>query len=69
MRLRPQIGVDEQPQPGRPLGEETLDEARRVERDELMQRAFRQALFGKRRRGNRAGRDQNGKILEPAAAR
>ena len=62
-KVRPQIGFDEQRQSRLPMGEETLDEARRVERDELMKRAFRQALLGERRRGDGAGGHQHSEVL------
>ncbi len=43
--------------------EEAPHEARRIERNELVQRAVRQALLGERGGAHRAGGDENGKIL------
>ena len=45
-QVRPQIGFDEQRQVGLPVVEEARDEARRVERHELMDDARRQPLLG-----------------------
>ena len=61
--IGPQIGFDEQRQVGPPMVEEAPHEARRVERNELVQGAVRQPLLGERRRRDRARRDQHGEIL------
>ena len=45
--------------------EEALHEARRIERNELMQHALRQPLFGDRRGSDRARGDENHEILQP----
>ena len=47
--------------------EETRDELRRIERDELVHGACRQALLGERRRGDGAGGDEHGEILRADA--
>ena len=43
--------------------EEAVDKSRRIERNELVHDARRQALFGERRRGDGAGGDEHGEIL------
>ena len=58
-QVRPQIGFREQREIGTPVLEEAGRIARRVERDELMDGAFRQSPVGKPRRGHGARRDQN----------
>ena len=49
-QVGPQIGFDEQRQIGLPMIEEPLDEARRIERHELVDRTRGQPLLGQRRR-------------------
>ena len=62
-QVGPQIGFDEQRQVRPPMIEKAADITRRVERDELVQHARRQAVLGQRRRRHRARRDQDGKAL------
>ena len=66
-QIGPQIGFDEQRQIGPPMIEEAADIARRVERDELVQHARRQAMLGQRRRRHRARGDEDGKFLRADA--
>ena len=58
--VRPEIGFHEQSEVGPPMIEEAADEARNVDRHELMHDAARQALLGEIARCNGAGRDQDG---------
>ena len=58
-QVRPQIGFDEQREIGPPVIEEARDEARRVERHELVDDARRQPLLGEFGRGHRAGGAQH----------
>ena len=66
-QVRPQIGFDEQREVGLPVVEEARDEARRVERHELMDHAGRQPLRGELRGGDRAGRHQHGDLARADA--
>ena len=62
-QVRPQIGFDEQREIGPPMIEEAFDEARRVERHELVDHARRQTLLGEIGRGDGAGRAQHAELL------
>ena len=66
-QIGPQVGFNEERQIRLPVIEKSADKSRRVERNELMHRARRQALLGERRRGDGAGSDQHGEIHRPDA--
>ena len=62
-QVGPEIGFDEQREIGPPMIEEAPDEARRVERHELVDHARRQALLGEIGRGDGAGGAQHVELL------
>jgi hypothetical protein len=58
--VRPEIGFHKQGEIGSPMIEEAPDEARNIDRHELMHDPARQTLLGETTRRDGAGRDQNG---------
>ena len=66
-QVRPEIGFGEQAEVGLPMIEEARDEARRIERHELMDDARRQPLAGELGGGHGAGREQDVEFLRDDA--
>ena len=62
-QVGPQVGLDQQREVGLPIVEEALDEARRIERHELMDDGFRQPLLRDAGRADGPGRAENRELL------